>query len=207
MAEKENRALPIERQEHITSRLRDEASVAFRELADELSVSTMTIRRDAATLERQGVLTLTAGGVARRPRLAVASPTPPHDGVEVASATLRALRQGALIYLDSGAQAVSVMQITAGRTDLSVVTPSLDAAEVLQHHTCEVIITGGRLDRTTKNFGGPVATAVVAQLAIDFAILTDPSATDGDEGHELTGMVNDVAAEVVIVGPPNHGRS
>jgi DeoR family fructose operon transcriptional repressor len=207
MAEKENRALPVERQEHITSRLRDEASVAFRELADELSVSTMTIRRDAATLERQGVLTLTAGGVARRPRLAVARPTPPHDGVEVASATLMALRQGALIYLDSGAQAVSVMQITAGRTDLSVVTPSLDAAEVLQHHTCEVIITGGRLDRTTKKFGGPVSTAVVAQLAIDFAILTDPSATDGDAGYELTGMVNDVAAEVVIVGPPSHGRS
>jgi len=56
------RLLSIERHQKILERVASEGAVDFISLAEELGVSSMTVRRDVRVLEENGHITTTRGG-------------------------------------------------------------------------------------------------------------------------------------------------
>jgi DeoR/GlpR family transcriptional regulator of sugar metabolism len=157
-------------------------------LATLLGVSESTVRRDVAALVRHGRLVRVRGGVFGRyhvPRVI------PRDEVCASGSRLTALareavsrvRAGDRVGLGTGPGAVEIAQALAVVQQLTVVTTSVSAADVLhrtRHPGLELVVLGG-LPTSTDGVGGPITVSQLTQLRVDHLIV-GASALDRDTG-------------------------
>ena len=170
------RAFARQRHEVIVAEVRRRGSVRVSELAVLLGVSDMTVRRDLDLLDDAGLVEKVHGGATLRDEHSADEP-----GFEAKS--LRNMAEKHAIAM-AGAAIVrpgSAIGVTAGTTtwqlayhlvdiaDLTVVTNSVQVADVLHHHhraDRTVVLTGGM--RTPSDaLVGPVAVATLTTLHLD----------------------------------------
>ena len=138
------------------ARLRDvlkrhgEAGVA--ELAAELGVSAMTLRRDLDRLERAGLVRRTHGGAVLAERLGFAFDFSARRQVNhkakqaIAAEAARLVKPGDVVLLDAGTTTLELAVLLRDVADLVVVTPSLAVASELQFSAgVKTILLGGML--------------------------------------------------------------
>lgn len=182
-------------------RLRGSASVA--DLADSLSVSASTIRRDLAWLAKHELLARTWGGVVGAGSL-LSKRAEEFDleGREVEQRAQKELiarraaelvTDGDTIILDAGSTAMLVAQHLTSRRHLTVITPSLPVAWQLRYESgIEVIVTGGRVSHRGASLDGMLAEHALSQLFVDTTFL-------GARGVSLEdGLTNPVLEEVPL---------
>lgn len=137
----------------------------------------MTIRRDLAELERQGVLRRTHGGAvslpARGTRLPFAVRIDSHlaqkQAIAATAATLVA--DGSSVIIDAGTTCTAVAQALAGR-DITALALSVHVAGALGECPGARIITpGGPLDSDELSWIGHTAVRDVQDFRADLAIL------------------------------------
>jgi len=155
------RLLSIERHQRILERVAAESAVDYLSLADELGVSSMTIRRDVRILEDAGHLTTTRGGASAQisntqdiltnPRAQDQSSAKAQIGQFAASL----IEKGEVIFLGTGSTTAVFAQFLPSNLELTVITPSLAHASVLATRGIKVISTGG-----------VIATADLAQTGV-----------------------------------------
>ena len=145
------------RQARIAAAFRQEGYVGVAALARELGVSNMTIRRDIAKLERNGLLKRTHGGAVSAGHLSpvhVDFQEPPfperaEDKVaeksQIARAAMKLITRGQAIGLDVGTSILALADLLAGREDLRIVTNSIHAAMRLAGGKCTVYLSGGQV--------------------------------------------------------------
>jgi DeoR family transcriptional regulator, fructose operon transcriptional repressor len=157
--------LVAERQRAILGHLAKNGNVSVSDLCQLFEVSEMTIRRDLADLEKQGLLQRTYGG---------AIPTEPaffemssrakqsvftEEKERIGSLCAEMIRDGEVIFLDSGTTTLQVARCIKSKT-LTLVTNDLNiASELLDYPNIEVHITGGILRRGTNNLIGVKASS------------------------------------------------
>jgi DeoR/GlpR family transcriptional regulator of sugar metabolism len=145
--------------------------VSVAELESRFGVSSMTARRDLATLERQGIARRTHGG-AVLPGVAAhedsfAQRVGQDSGAKraLADKAVKLLAPRETVFLDSSSTAYYVAQrIVEGRLALSVITNSLPIMELIgtvERPDLELIAIGGTLRKLTHSFVGPVAVQAV----------------------------------------------
>ncbi|MBN2292247.1 MAG: DeoR/GlpR transcriptional regulator, partial [Pirellulales bacterium] len=106
-----------QRQESILELLARRGRLNVDDLADELGVTAMTIRRDLAAMEKTGVLTRTHGGcVLQSPfvrELPFSQKEQQHreQKYAIACAAVGMLKSGDRVYLDTGTTAVHVARV------------------------------------------------------------------------------------------------
>nr|WP_026304595.1 DeoR/GlpR family DNA-binding transcription regulator [Kaistia granuli] len=171
--------LPEMRQAAILDALRASGAVHVTEIATELQVSDMTIRRDLLELERAGRLVRTHGGAipaAGAATVEMDSDEPDFDArlrrqhaakerIAAAAATLSLAHR--TIALDVGTTTFLLAHHLRDRAHAKVFTNSVRAAELLGASQTETYLAGGRVRRDELSVGGAEAVAQFEKLWFD----------------------------------------
>jgi DeoR family fructose operon transcriptional repressor len=143
---------PHERQQGILRLARVHGRVDVVALADELNVTTETVRRDLTVLERAGVLRRVHGGAIPVERLGFEPALSARDAVmvaekeRIAKAALAEVPDEGVILLDAGSTTTRVADVLPTNRDLTVVVNSPPLATLLASRArLSVIILGGRV--------------------------------------------------------------
>ena len=168
--------LAAQRRSRILSELETDGTVKVSDLVAVLGVSDMTVRRDLDVLQRDGMLEKVHGGAVIR-----AEPSASEPGFEAKSARQLAqkaaiatcaaslIRPGSAIAISAGTTTHALARLLVGVPNLTVVTNSVGAADVLHragNPTMSVLLTGG-LRTPSDALVGPIAISALKSLHLD----------------------------------------
>jgi DeoR/GlpR family transcriptional regulator of sugar metabolism len=168
--------LAVDRRHRILERVAEEQTIHIAELATELDVSEMTIRRDIARLERDGFLRRTYGGATAHitrsmellfnARALENAPAKRLIGMKVAEDF-----QAQTVFIGIGSTAEQFAMFLRPREELTVITGSLPVASLLGTRKGRVVTLGGNVLSDDLACVGPVAAATVRRYRADVAVL------------------------------------
>jgi len=167
-----------ERQQRMLTMARADGRVEVAQVADVLGVSPETVRRDLTALERHGVLRRVHGGaipverLGFEPSVAARAERFVAEKERIAKAALDQLPDEGTVLLDSGTTTLRLAEALPRDRELTVVTNSLPAAQVLSGNPAITLyLLGGRLRPRTQAAVGEWLTSALAELSIDVAFL------------------------------------
>lgn len=201
-----------ERQQLILTRARSEGSVDVASMAEELSVTTETVRRDLTALEHRGAVRRVHGGaipverLEAEPTLATRSTRRADIKRRIAARVLQEITPGSTIILDAGSTTQALIEILPRHINLTVLTNSIPAAAALSSfHNVTLYVIGGRVRGVTGAAVGSWATEALSGVVVDVAVLgtNGLSAARGlttpDQDESLAKRAMVMAARRVIV--------
>lgn len=201
-----------ERQLFILELARREGRVDAGMLAEQLSVSAETIRRDLSALERQGALRRTHGGAIPIQRLGF-------DPVLVTRASARVeektrIGQAAVTYLpaegsiliDGGSTTAALAESIPGDRPLTVLTVALPIALALAgKDNLTVLMPGGAIRRRSLCLVGPWAERDLSEVCVDTVFIgtnglsVERGLTTSDQSEAVTKQAMIKAARRVVL--------
>jgi DeoR/GlpR family transcriptional regulator of sugar metabolism len=176
MAKRGRPSLARQRHELIVSQVRRGGAVRVAELAAQLDVSEMTVRRDLDVLHDAGLIVKVHGGATVRyergteePPFEAKSSRNTREKAAIAASAAVMTGAGAAIGLTGGTTTVRLAAELVSVPDLTVVTNNLQVADVFHQHARPdrtVVIIGG--ERTPSDaLVGPVAVASLRSFNLD----------------------------------------
>jgi DeoR/GlpR family transcriptional regulator of sugar metabolism len=188
-----------ERRKQIVRMLEEEQRVTVPELSQHFAVSEVTIRKDLAWLEAQGLVRRTHGGA-----ILTAAGSPPsemsvdvrerlkfEEKVRIGQAAASYVQDGETIALDASTTALTMALFLRSKHDLTVVTNSVRTGlELLQAPTLSVLLLGGMLRRESHSVVGTWGRSILQQVNISKAFV-------GARGLTLHAGLTDVHVEEV----------
>jgi len=167
--------LGIERQQHITNRIRQNGKVTISELVALFGVSAETVRKDLLFLEQEGVLKRTHGGAVTglTHPLSLRKQERVPQKTELCQAALSFIREGDTIALDSGSTAMELAKLLILHFhSLTVVTHSLEIFHFLSGNSLfRLILCGGSYVREESAFAGHLTEEAVRRVHTQKAFL------------------------------------
>ncbi|WP_432468700.1 DeoR/GlpR family DNA-binding transcription regulator [Agarivorans sp. Z349TD_8] len=203
-----------QRRRLILERLTEQGEVKVDELAQFCATSEVTIRKDLASLEANGLLLRRYGGAVPIPSELI------HEhGDELISTQKQAIAKSAAglirdhnrIIIDSGSTTAALLPELSDKEGLVVMTNSLSIAAALRELENEptLLMTGGTWDRHSEAFQGQVAEQVLRAYDFD-QLFIGADGIDVLRGsttfNELVGLsqvMAEVAREVVVLVESN----
>lgn len=181
------------------------------ELAQELGVSEMTVRRDLDDLAAEGRVIrthggATAGGVVFQFRFLQRVNEHRAAKEELAGVAADLVPPDGAVILDSGTTTLAIARKLRDRRGLTVITTSLPIASELQYcDGVEIMLLGGRLRRDSPDLSGALTLQAVSTLHADIAFLGCDAVDEHgiaynhsvDVAHLIAGMGR--AADTVYV--------
>jgi DeoR/GlpR family transcriptional regulator of sugar metabolism len=166
-----------ERRTWMLSTLRSEGFLSVTDLARQLGVSQMTIRRDLHALEHEGHVRLVHGGASLTPGAPLGSSSPEDDDAEarerVAARAVALVTDTDTIAIDAGATGHAVARSLPASFSGCVISHSLPVLQCLSARRLErVVALGGELLAGRHAFVGPTTEAATAQLRVRTFFLT-----------------------------------
>jgi DeoR family fructose operon transcriptional repressor len=214
---------PEERQQAIAAQVISHGRASVAELAQIYDVTTETVRRDLAVLDRAGVLRRVHGGAVPTRALHLVEPS-----VEAREATRSAHKQavaraaaefvpqsGATVLIDAGTTTARLAALLPQDRDLLVVTNSVPiAARLAGLGSVSLQVLGGRVRGLTQATVGDQAVATLAALRVDVAFVGTNGITarhgvstpDPDEAAVKRAMVACANFVVVVADSSKIGR-
>ncbi|QQE77938.1 DeoR/GlpR family DNA-binding transcription regulator [Alicyclobacillus sp. SO9] len=172
---------PAERQRKLVDLLAQKGFISIQDLADALSVSEITIRRDLNRLHRQGVVEKVVGGgqiskSAAEPTFMNKRVLQRAEKAAIASEVLTLIEPGMTIGLSAGTTTWTVAQKLKSNhhslDDLTFVTNSTNVATVLkQNGWNDIHLTGGQFRTPSDALVGPLAEESARKLHTDLLCL------------------------------------
>jgi DeoR family fructose operon transcriptional repressor len=167
-----------ERQQAILAKARADGRVDVVGLAEELSVTTETIRRDLTVLERAGVVRRVHGGAIPVERLGFEPGVAARDAVmtsekeRIAKAALAELPEEGSVIIDAGTTTGRLVEILPVDRELTVVVnaPAF-AAQLATRPNLTVLMLGGRIRGRTMAAVDDWVLAPLSQLCVDVAFV------------------------------------
>jgi len=171
--------LAEERRFQIREILAAQRTVTASDLCQRLSVTAATIRRDLATLEKDGVLVRSHGGAVSR--MSSTNFQPSYDALlrskneekrRIACAAEQFVLDGDTIFLEGSTTVLELARCLVHRHRLTVVTNSPTIVCELQRSPgVTVLCTGGDLQKDTFYLSGEWAQRALSEIRLDKAIL------------------------------------
>ncbi|MFB8830443.1 DeoR/GlpR family DNA-binding transcription regulator [Azotobacter sp. CWF10] len=196
-----------QRRHAILALLAERGEVSVDELSRRFETSEVTIRKDLAALEKNGLLLRRYGGAVPLPQeLAEERPLSACKQA-IAKAAAARVREHARIIIDSGSTTAALIPELAHKRGLVVMTNSLDVANALRELENEpvLLMTGGTWDPHSESFQGQVAEQVLRSYDFD-QLFVGADGIDLARGtttfNELLGLsrvMAEVAREVVVM--------
>lgn len=172
-----------DRRTWILSKLRTAGFLAINDLARELRVSHMTVRRDLHALEASGEVRLVHGGVSWNPQSAHVQPFADDGNAEsrarVADLAVEMVGSSDTIALDAGPTAFAVARALPADFRGSVITHSMPVLHLLDERrpASRTVALGGELLGDRRAFVGPATEDAIDHLRARTLFLS-PSAVD-----------------------------
>lgn len=216
----ERTVLPAERRRRLLELLGGRGAVRVTELADELTVSASTVRRDLAGLHRDGRIVRVHGGAGSASEAVLLSaPTGvAHEASKraIGRAAAATVVDHSTIMLLSGSTTASMVPFLGGRRGLTVVTNGLDIAYAVAHTSDDVgvVLIGGVLHRPQMTLIGSIAEHNMQAMHVDqmFGGAYGVDATVGVTGPKLIqggrrDLLKHAASLTVLADGSKFGRT
>lgn len=177
-------------------------------LAARFHTSEVTIRKDLAELESNGLLLRRYGGAVPLPREALPDGnSQSRDKRQIARAAAGLIRDHNRIIIDSGNTTAALLPELSNRHGLVVMTNSLTIANHLQELENEptLLMTGGTWDSRSESFQGRLAEQVLRAYDFDQLFIgadgldVDRGTTTYNELYTLSQVMAEVAREVIVM--------
>jgi DeoR/GlpR family transcriptional regulator of sugar metabolism len=172
--------LAQQRQAYILERVREDGAVRVADLARDLRVSDMTVRRDLELLHSRGLLEKVHGGATAlpgsalwEPGFAAKSTLQLAEKEAIADAAVSLIAPGTAIGISAGTTTYELARRLVEIPGLTVVTNSVPVADVLHHsgrsdHT--IILTGG-VRTPSDALVGPFAVSALRTIHVDLVFM------------------------------------
>ena len=198
-----------QRRHAILALLNERGEVVVDALAQHFSTSEVTIRKDLAELEKNGLLLRRYGGAVPMPQELIGEPAQPisRHKQAIARAAVGLIREHARIIIDSGSTTAAMIPQLGHKPGLVVMTNSLNVASALRdiEHEPVLLMTGGTWDPHSESFQGQVAEQVLRSYDFD-QLFIGADGIDLERGtttfNELLGLsrvMAEVAREVIVM--------
>ncbi|ERH52446.1 XRE family transcriptional regulator [Ectopseudomonas chengduensis] len=198
-----------QRRHTILALLAEQGEVSVDALAQHFATSEVTIRKDLAALETNGLLLRRYGGAVPVPQELISEPTQPISPYKqaIARAGVVRIREHARIIIDSGTTTAAMIPQLGYKPGLVVMTNSLNVANALRdiEHEPVLLMTGGTWDPHSESFQGQVAEQVLRSYDFD-QLFIGADGIDLERGtttfNELLGLsrvMAEVAREVIVM--------
>ena len=158
----------IERRQEILKRLQTNGMVSIQSLADELQVSSMTIRRDLNRFADQGLVRMESGGALLNSstlyehNMTIKSGIMFDEKVRIAQKCLDFIKEGDSIFLDAGTTTNELARLLSVRKNLVVMTNSLLAANsMIGMRDSKIIMCPGEFRELSMAYLGPLTASFV----------------------------------------------
>jgi DeoR family transcriptional regulator, fructose operon transcriptional repressor len=170
--------LAEERRQRVLDMVSRQGCVALTELAQAISVSESTIRRDLDYWHQQGVLKRTHGGaiylgdLSPMPALEERTSSQIEEKRAIAQAAAARIRDGDALLLDGGTTTLEVARLLVGRS-LQIVTNSLPIANLFaSSRETELVMLGGYVYPKTGVALGPLTVRMMEEIHVHQTILS-----------------------------------
>lgn len=168
----------VDRRRRILQRVAEEQTIKIGELARELDVSEMTIRRDISRLEQDGFLRHTHGGATAHITKSIELTFNARALEHAAEKRLIGMRAAeelagpSVLFIGVGTTTEQFSLFLTPAPGLQVITGSLPVASLLGSRPVHVITLGGTVREEELSCVGPIATATIARYRADIAVLS-----------------------------------
>lgn len=199
-----------QRRRAIIDMLDETGEVSVEALAQHFGTSEVTVRKDLAALENNGLLLRRYGGAVPVPQELIADP-----GAEKVSERKKALAAAAAelirdhnrVIIDSGSTTAALLPELSHKQGLVVMTNSLNIANALRELENEptLLMTGGTWDPQSEGFQGQLAEQVLRSYNFDQLFIgadgldLERGTTTFNELYSLSQVMAEVAREVVVM--------
>ena len=198
-----------QRRHAIVTMVTEKSEVSVDELAKFFATSEVTIRKDLAALEKNGLLLRRYGGAIAMPSEMVTE-VEEHVSVRklaIARAAAARIRDHNRIIIDSGSTTAGLISLLGDKQGLIVMTNSLSVANALNELENEptLLMTGGTWDPHSEAFQGQVAETVLRSYDFDQLFIgadgidTARGTTTFNELIGLSRVMAEVSREVVVM--------
>jgi DeoR/GlpR family transcriptional regulator of sugar metabolism len=198
-----------QRRRAIIERLNQHSEVMVDELATLFSTSQVTIRKDLAELEINGLLLRKFGGAVLLPQDAseLSSEKLSIRKIAIAKAAAQLINDHNRIIIDSGSTTAALIPEIKKKRGLLVMTNSLHVANSLleQENQPQVLMTGGTWDPQSHAFQGKMAEQVLRAYNFDQAFIgaagldLAKGTTTFNELTQLSQVMAEVSTEVIVM--------
>lgn len=188
--------------------VRARGSATVEQLAEELSVTLQTVRRDVQRLAEAGTLTRFHGGVRVPSSTTENIAHPQRQGLNaqgkarIARAVARQVPNDCSLILNIGTTTEAIAEALLHHSGLRIITNNLNVAAILSHNPgFEVIVAGGVVRARDRGIVGEAAVDFIRQFKVDIAVI-------GISGIESDGSLRDYDFREVKVTQTiiNHAR-
>lgn len=177
-----------ERKLEIMKYLQSNGHVECTELAEKFGVSTMTIRRDLAKLEKEGLVTMEYGGAVLNNggnfehSMTMKQVQFVEEKMRIAKKCASYIKDGDIIYLDAGTTVCELAKLIGNRNNITVMTHSLLVANALAATDVNLIMCPGHYRQKSMAYMGQLTDQFISSFRVDKLFL-------GVEGvHKETGV-------------------
>ena len=168
---------PVDRRRRILQQVAEQQTIRIGELARELGVSEMTIRRDVGRLEQDGFLRRTYGGatahITKSIELAFNARALQHAPEKrlIGMRAAEHLAASPVLYVGPGTTTEQFSLFLTRADGQQVITGSLPVASLLGSRPCNVVALGGTVREEELACVGPIAVAALARYRADVAVI------------------------------------
>ena len=210
------------RKAHILERISAEETISVAGLAETLAVSEMTIRRDLAALEEEGLLKRVHGGAVSgfgrsyEPPFALRKVQSLSAKQMIARAAADMAPEGDSIALDVGSTVYEIARLLSRRRGLTIITPSVRVLGLfLKNKDIRTIVSGGALRVGEESLVGDLACHAFRDLFVDKLFLgvggidaeNGLSEYNWDDALVKRAMIRSAKEVIAVVDSSKFGRT
>ena len=174
----ENFELAAVRRQKIADLVTSRGAMTLRELCDHFSVSDATMRRDLHSLDKDGSVVRTHGGVMKNSSVLVDLPNEQRKSLgadekrRIGRAAIKLLQGDEVVFLDAGTTAHAVAVQATEKPGCTYVTTSLGITNKLQSlGIANFYLVGGSYEPINESFAGTLAVEALRSLSFDVAFI------------------------------------
>ncbi|MBR2431409.1 MAG: DeoR/GlpR transcriptional regulator [Clostridia bacterium] len=184
--------ITYERQVEILNYLRSNNCATFKELAKAVYASESSVRRDIKSLEAQGYVKQTYGGVVLASYVNEIVPLKLREGKNtaakdtVAKEAAKYIFDGATLLLDGSSTVRRLIKYINRYESLKIITNNHEIFSELQNEKVTVYSTGGRFDPQNKIFLGSTAEEYVRNISADILFFSSQAISEDGEISDVS---------------------
>ena len=168
-----------ERLDSIEEMVISEKKVTVSKLSEKFDVTEETIRRDLEKLEEKGLIVRTYGGaILNIENKSEGIPFYKRAGINleskqfIALKALEFIKRGTTLITDSSSTVIEVLKLIKDRTDLTIITNSIEALHELNQSDLNILSTGGAFNKNSLSLQGLVAKNTIKNYHVEIALVS-----------------------------------
>ena len=213
----------VERKQVILNELREHGKADINQLAEDLDVSSMTIRRDLKKLVENGTVTISQGvavlndGTLQEYTMEFKHQTNLEEKRRIARKAFEFVSEGESVFLDAGTTVKELAQLMNRMKNVNIMTHSLLAANAVTHlnDNARLIMCPGEYREMSLAYMGPLTDDFVQRFQIDVLFLSTEGVSlsggvtviDVLDGHTKRTLINQAHKTICLVDSSKFEKS